>query len=438
MPPITVIQNRVPTAPFQDATGRWLNYDVTAASGIPYIEFLKYEEHWQPENLSFTRYLACAWKDRYQFVADLTGTSQFNVGASCGGVQTNIQRYPPEVHPENNFAFVSDVQFVEGLGVPAGIPATIATMLSSGANYGSYLYGSQTVEAAFPDGSFPQAVEIGDAVSLTQTADPRTYMVAFALASYAVTYTARDYMIFTNDDLADLPPPPVPQVVPPCPGETWANPEVNRYCSKYLDQSVENLIIPGTSFQYLSDLLNGTPSVVYEPISIPVPKVVHQYVWRQVPGYPAGAISYALGKCNSLPFDNATFPPQTLKLVGVSRKQYFDCYGQVLYDITYLFEEKPWTHSAIYRKLLPEGGGVQVAIPGQGFYVYPQAPNSPGWDYIVANNEAVGGPALTPVTPEVDFAILFRLDPTSFRCWLPFNFGQTAVLKGGGFGFPAL
>jgi hypothetical protein len=312
---------------------------------IPYLELLTYRERGSRmgDDTESTRTCLCMWEQRLPFLLAMLGTSTRVPPQGQNGAPF-ITRLLPEEHPELVGLFATQYELSGQLGVPTQDRGNLIRALQS------------TPAFSGPAGTPP----------LTQT-NPLSNMVSFSLAQYEITYRPFDYVFDTDQNMSKNP-----------------TGELSRFVSRYVDPSAEALVIPGNAAKWVSD---GT--LIPEPPAIPQPILEYQYVWHDVPGGQFGqflpAFEPLVGTCNQLAFDPQGFncAPQTLLCQAPKLKWHFTASGDIVWDITYIFTFKSWTHNAIYRR----------AIGGNG---------PPGYDPVSLTNGQ-------PVIPTMDFAELFLI-----------------------------
>lgn len=312
---------------------------------IPYIELLSFNERFHRDGVDSTRYCACAWEDREDFVLDMVGTNLWVAGNVVGGVVTNLQRYPPEQHPLYPELYCDGCDLDAGQGVPTSNRDDLAKALTSIPDYGN----------------------------LEQYDDNNA--VSFNLAFYKVTYSPRDYQILGDEDVPDN-----------------GFGELNRNISIYFKPAAENLPYPGGAFKFQSD---GT--LINEPPAKTFPTTEFQLVWHDIPYPPVDAWQTIIGACNLNPFTllfsetlQGQYPAQTLICMPPEMQPHRSAAREFLYDITYVMVFRAKTWNALFRRIVPAGGG-------------PDPPGSPGFDRII------GQDGVTYATPLQDFAGLFVL-----------------------------
>jgi len=258
-------------------------------NNVEYTEIPRPAEAWRStDNSQAIRILECGWDQRYRFVQDLLGWSDYDSGPI-------ITRYTPEQHPDPDFStfYATDAQLIDSLGVPD------------------------------TDSNALDFVRFLDKVPSDPIPDPGNEV--FGRARYQVTYRQFDYDIFKDEDIAT---------------------ELERYISRYYNFSVENLTLPGNTFEFTNFPTEKIPQLA----PIPVPLVELTYVWHQVPDpFPDQAISDALGKVNSALFDGF-YLAETLIFIGADVKAYWSVGNRFSWDITYKFQYKANGWNKLYRR----------------------------------------------------------------------------------------
>jgi hypothetical protein len=288
------------TTQLQTVGGNYVTVLKTAASGLTYVEMFtpEYSESLREGASEATRICLCQWIDRQQFYEDMLGTVSFKDGNMVAGVQTNLQRLPPEPHPTLPNLYAMDIEFV-GYGVPTKYSGNIAQALSSSVDYSDP--SSDTMSSPYGE-------------------------ILFNMARAKVTYRAPDYLVYGDGTT---------------PGSVG---ELGRFIIKKSQIQGENLSIPGNAFKFVGSTSpipeSPTKTFTSEPIS---------YLWK---GIPAAYVDYTnqsnqYGTVNQYLFDGQ-YPPGCLLLTGIDRTYYWSASLQRVCDITFTW---------LYRNLGNSGKG---------------------------------------------------------------------------------
>jgi hypothetical protein len=300
------------TQNFTDINGNTVRFLVTEANQIPYFEYMEYRESWKLDGVESTRICGCRWEDRYDFIRDMLGTATWSPGQNVGGVVSNLSRQVPEAHPEYQnsdgvgWMYATEAQLLDCQGMKVHDHSDIAKALSSSPDYGTL--------NAFDDNS---------------------YMVAFNIAKFSITYRPVDYFVYTDKET------PADQT----------NGELERFVIKTYTYAAENLPIPGSAFWWVPTVPENRNQIPECPPKV-FPTMELTYTWKNVPLpriQKSDNIISRIGTVNSAAFDRGYWDVGTLLFVAPDIKPFRSPVGDYLYDIAFKFLYRATGHNFLYR-----------------------------------------------------------------------------------------
>lgn len=275
--------------------------------GITYYEEAEgWRETWAPDASQFARTCRVMWKDRYKFILDMLGWTSNVVDQNTG----RMQRFLPEAHPVVTWAYATDCD----LKAYKGVPSQDAT-------------GVMMIEERSADGSL---------------AEPGT-ATGTGWAIYDVKYSAPVHAIKSDTEIQS---------------------ELERFVVRDEKLTVENLRLPGQSFQWGSLGDTGLPAgtaipagiadkVIPEAATMGFPLKTLHYTWLQVPVYPETKIDAAIGKVNAAAFDTSfgNYPAETLLFDSVEKTRVRHATSTYYWKIVYQFRYRPKGWNKIWSRV---------------------------------------------------------------------------------------
>lgn len=279
------------------------------ANEIEYTEIPNYTEGWRStDNSQAVRILECGWNNRYRFVQDLLGWSDYDSGSI-------ITRYIPEQHPDPDLDtfYAVEAQLIGGVGVPD-----------------------------IDDDDF---IRFLDKVPT----DPIPAQLVYGRARYQVTYRQFDYDIFADEDIAT---------------------ELERYVSRYYNFSIESVTLPGNTFEFTSDSqkIPELAPIVFPLVEL---TYVWRQVPDPYPSATiTAALGKVNNAAFDVNFSPTVYVAESLLLIGADVKSYWSVGGRFSWDITYKFSYRPNTWNKLYRKSTNSFDAIRrVAAPSQSAYL---------------------------------------------------------------------
>jgi hypothetical protein len=291
--------------------------------GEGWYEVDGYKEHFRQDDIQAVRMFRVPWNQRADFINQFLGysysTALVAIGAGGGAVAPGgIKRVLPAQHPERPYLYCDAVELVKGEGA---IRNNAAVFVTDG--NGNIVVDKQGNPTPVP------MIEYFD----QSGAGP-----GFGL--YAVRYTARDYEIRPDEEIAGV--------------------ELPRWVTRIPKISAQTLPLPGKGIAFLNGpYATDPPTIISDPgQGIVVPIIDWEYTWYDVPDVPYAGIFDCVGKLNAFDFDGVRtgypkLPNRTLLCMTPTFQRFRSPTGRVLWNIKYHFIQR--TNSTWQQFPAPDG-----------------------------------------------------------------------------------